>query len=177
MARSSVDASAGRVDISKASQLVGKLSSDGTARLAEETSFPKTNIAPNSLKMALRAAAEAGSNSGSEEDYDTLKHDPDTIRGGRKGELTMDGVGGDTGLSSSLETSSRSSSGEKLFEAIKSTNLRPQPTRLKSIPVTLNKLQEEGRYVLTADDEALKKILKLGIERVCAVLFCLVKCY
>ncbi|PMD44299.1 MBOAT family protein [Hyaloscypha variabilis F] len=44
-------------------------------------------------------------------------------------------------------------------------NSRPGPPRLKSIPVTLNKLNEKGRYILTADDDALREILRTGIER------------
>jgi sterol O-acyltransferase len=57
--------------------------------------------------------------------------------------------------------------GSKKYESLKSpSNSRPSPARLKSIPVTLNKLKEKGRYILTADDDALRQILMSGIERV-----------
>ncbi|KAE9378053.1 hypothetical protein N431DRAFT_328731 [Stipitochalara longipes BDJ] len=56
--------------------------------------------------------------------------------------------------------------GSKTYESLKGpTNSRPGPARLKSIPVTLNKLKEKGRYILTADDDALREILRIGIER------------
>lgn len=57
--------------------------------------------------------------------------------------------------------------GEKTYKDINAgPRSRPGPTRLKSIPVTLNKLKEKGRYILTADDESLQEILKAGMERV-----------
>ncbi|PMD25227.1 MBOAT family protein [Hyaloscypha hepaticicola] len=56
--------------------------------------------------------------------------------------------------------------GSKTYELLKSpSNSRPSSARLKSIPVTLNKLKEKGRYILTADDDALRQILMSGIER------------
>jgi hypothetical protein len=45
----------------------------------------------------------------------------------------------------------------------------PGPTRLRSIPFTLNKLEEKGKYALTADKDALREILKMSIERVSRV--------
>jgi sterol O-acyltransferase len=116
---------------------------------------------PRALKMALEAVANGSqrspyaSSDASEEDYDSLKHDPLAIIGGAKG-------GGfvSSGVPSPPDV------GNKKQPLETSSNSRPTPTRLKSIPITLNKLEERGRYVLTADDEAVKEILKLGIERV-----------
>lgn len=140
---------------------------DGTACLEPDSTFsPKSRSEPpRSLKKALDAAADTrrgsltdgGSESQSEEDYDALKLDPNTIvKGGKGGGFEANGKG-TTGAS--VETS---------FQEIKSSSLKPRPgaARLKSIPVTLNKLQEKGRYILTADDDALREILRIGIERV-----------
>jgi sterol O-acyltransferase len=105
----------------------------------------------------------------SEEDYDNLKHDPATVVGGGKG----GGYGAEAekkhvtiGLNGN-GNSNGNGSGYKTYEALKVPSSRPGAPRLKSIPVTLNKLKEEGRYILTADDEALKEILRSGLERVC----------
>jgi len=160
MARLSVS----RLD--KAPQLVGQLNSDGTTSLEEDNGYkaPAQMKAQRSLKVALEAAgrkdSDTASNSGSEEDYDALKQEPGTVLlGGRRGGFMED--------SSDETRTSETSTTEKSYEAIKPSKTRPMPPRLKSIPITLNKLQDNGRYVLTADDEALKEILKLGIERVC----------
>jgi sterol O-acyltransferase len=116
------------------------------------------------LKAALDAVADSrrdssastASESASEEDYDAFRHDPMAIVAGGKG-------GG-------FETTNRKASdanGSKTYELLTvSSDSRPSPTRLKSIPVTLNKLKEKGRYILTADNEALREILRTGIERV-----------
>jgi sterol O-acyltransferase len=67
--------------------------------------------------------------------------------------------------------------GSKAYQSLKvPSNSRPGPPRLKSIPVTLNKLKEKGRYILTADDDALREILKTGIERVIGIFTSLGSC-
>ena len=99
--------------------------------------------------------SDTASETASEEDYDAMKHDPSAVVAGGKG-------GGFTHGAKTPDT-------DKTYEELAVTSLkppRPGPPRLKSIPVTLNKLKEHGRYVLTADDDALREILKLGIERV-----------
>ncbi|KAH8596388.1 MBOAT, membrane-bound O-acyltransferase family-domain-containing protein [Bisporella sp. PMI_857] len=56
--------------------------------------------------------------------------------------------------------------GQPTYEEVKvPSSSRPKSLRLKGIPITLNKSEEHGKYILTADDEALKEILKMGIER------------
>jgi sterol O-acyltransferase len=156
------------LSLDKAPQLVGQLNSDGIANLQEDTAYtsPTTIAAPRSLKAALEAVTDSrrstngsdtASETASEEDYDALKHDPSAVVVGGKG-------GGFVAETSGAKTPDTG----KTYEGVKppSSKSRPGPTRLKSIPVTLNKLKEHGRYVLTADDDALKEILKLGIERV-----------
>lgn len=146
----------------EASQLVGQLSSDGTAHLQEDSTQAQSTSSnpPKSLKAALSAASglrrhsNTSTESSNEEDYDALTHDPGAVVAGGKG----GGYAGEYNGSFTPE--------QKRYEEVKTSKSRPGPTRLKSIPVTLNKLKEKGRYVLTADDEALKEILKLGIERV-----------
>ena len=152
--------------LDKAPQLVGQLNADGIANLREDTTYtsPTTPGAPRSLKAALESVTDSGrstngsdtaSETASEEDYDALKHDPSAVvAGGRGGGFVHDGA--------------RTPDTGKTYGGVKSpsSKSRPRPTRLKSISVTLNKLTEHGRYVLTADDDALREILKVGIERV-----------
>lgn len=141
---------------------------DGIAHLQPDSTSPPTGKVepPRSLKNALDAAAgsrgdsssDAGTESQSEEDYDALRHDPNAIVVGGKGGGFAEEANGKGAVKQHVE---------KSFEEIKSASKsRPKASRLKSIPITLNRLQEEGRYILTADDDALKEILRIGIERV-----------
>ena len=156
--------------LDRAPQLVGRLNSDGTASLEADAAYePPTHFnPPRSLKSAFQAAVGSGrssstdtaSETASEEDYDALEHDPMTVvNGGRGGGFAADSDGN---ISPELST-------EPAYEALKASKSKPRPgqIRLKSISVTLNKLNEKGRYVLTADDDALREILAMGIERVC----------
>lgn len=162
--------------IGKVPQLVGQLSADGTASLEVDPHYQPLSRSnpPRSLKTALDAVANDSrrNSSGdtqsetSEEDYDTLRHDPSAVVGGGKG-------GGYEETESSHSSpdlnghTTANGNGFKTYEALKTdTHKRPVTPRLKSIPVTLNKLKEKGRYILTADDEALRDILKSGLERV-----------
>jgi sterol O-acyltransferase len=111
------------------------------------------------LKAALEAVArtpssEASSQTGSEEDYDTLERDPGTVvHGGKGGGLISHEI--------------RGANSEMKEEKSKvSSSSRPNISRLRSISVTLNKLSDHGRYLLTADDDALREILRTGMERV-----------
>lgn len=146
-------------------QLVGQLDADGIANLQADHTYsqPRRAEAPRSLKMALDAAqssrktssADSASESASEEDYDTFRHDPMAVVADGKG-------GGFEGNGMPAETN-----GSTKYESLRvPSSSRPGPPRLKSIPVTLNKLKEKGRYILTADDDALREILRIGIERV-----------
>ena len=125
---------------------------------------------PRSLKAVLESVADSRRESSgdttselsSEEDYDALKHDPEAIIAGGKGGGFVAETNGKT-----LDANKN-----KSYEEIKvPSRSRPGPTRLKSIPVTLNKLKEKGKYILTADDEALREILRIGIERVIPLRF------
>ena len=156
----------GSSTLDKAPQLVGQLHADGIASLHEDTTYspPKGSRAPRSLKAALDAVAGSGlssnasdtaSETASEEDYDAMKHEPSAVVAGGKG----------GGFTHGAKTPDLGKSYEEL-KAPFSKKSKPTPPRLKSIPVTLNKLNERGRYVLTADDDSLRELLKLGIERV-----------
>lgn len=152
-------------------QLVGKLNSDGIATLEVDTTFTKLNRGelPRSMKAALNgnrkaemrrdsSASDSLASDASEENYDELKHDPTTVIVGAKG-------GGFVAEMS--DSSTEAQKGKKTYQDVKSSSKsRPGPTRLKSIPVTLNRLREKGKYILTADDESLRDILKAGMERV-----------
>jgi len=154
--------------LEKAPQLVGQLTEDGIANLREDTTYklPTGDAPPRSLKAALEAVTDSrsstngsdtASETASEEDYDAMRHDPSAVVvGGKGGGFVAETHG------------ARTPDVGKTYEGVKapSSKSRPAPIRLKSIPITLNKLTENGRYVLTADDDALREILKLGIERV-----------
>ena len=86
-----------------------------------------------------------------------MEHDPTAVIPGGKGGGFEENNPAQTLLERRAKTS---------FQDIKpAVASRPGPTRLKSIPVTLNKLKEDGRYILTADDEDLREILRIGLER------------
>ncbi|KAK0108382.1 acyl-CoA/sterol acyltransferase [Cadophora gregata] len=146
-------------------QLVGQLGTDGIAELQADPNYllPSRSHPPRSLKAALEATDSRRDSSGyttsdsSEEDYDALKPEPSAVIVGSKG----GGFEKEQGEQSRLGVN-----GNRTYEEIKvPIKARPSPTRLKSIPVTLNKLNEKGRYILTADDDALREILRVGIER------------
>ncbi|KAF4636995.1 hypothetical protein G7Y89_g1091 [Cudoniella acicularis] len=150
----------------KVPQLVGQLGSDGIASLEVDPSFtPSRSGAPRSLKAAIDAVAnnrrgsftDTASESASEEDYDSLTQDPTVIANGGRGGSFIRELNGNPPINSDL----------KSYADIKASSLksRPDPPRLKSIPVTLNKLKEKGRYILTADDATLREILRAGLER------------
>lgn len=145
-------------------QLVGHNDENGNPNLPNPSA--KTAEPPRSLKKAIDGAAESrravssdgGSESQSEEDYDALKHDPTAMVAGGRGGGFAEELNGKEVVNRTVE---------KSFEEIKSSSKsRPGATRLKSIPITLNRLKEKGRYILTADDDALREILRIGIERV-----------
>jgi sterol O-acyltransferase len=150
--------------------LIGQLNQDGIASLEENNthSAPTLHSPPRSLKAALEAVAssrggsiDTASETASEEDYDALKHDPTAfVRGGKGGGFLADSNG--------VQTPDAATNGRQHKDTkIPSSKSHPGSTRLKNIPVTLNKLKEPGRYVLTADDSsALSEILKMGMERV-----------
>ncbi|KAG9247710.1 MBOAT family protein [Calycina marina] len=143
-----------------ASQLIGQLNEDGTVQLEEDTSYTKagalqhTRSFQETLNGSSGSSKDRGDNASqtsSEEDYDALKHDPTTVLQGAAGA----GIGKYDGANT-----------PEAYEEIKSSSSpRPSTARKKSIPIILSKLQEEGQYLLTADDAALAEILKLGLER------------
>lgn len=150
-------------------RITGKLDANGIAsfEVDEFASHGQSSgiVPPRSLKAALDGAKNARRNSGgntpdsaSEEDYDTLEHDPLTvIAGGKGGGFGHDGhgKGGREGPNaedeSDLQTSRRS---------------KPIPPKLKSIPITLKKADQKGQYYLIAEDVELREILKRTVERV-----------
>ncbi|KAK2625274.1 hypothetical protein QTJ16_005643 [Diplocarpon rosae] len=149
-----------------APQLVGQLGSNGVASLSIDSSYspPSLSDLPQSTKPSLNATNKRDSSGpmksdSSEEDYDALKHEPSAVVVGGKG-------GGFNENEKPLEEPDTVSHGKSTYEDLKPRTKTGQfATRLKTIPVTLNKLKEKGRYILTADEQALREILKSGIER------------
>lgn len=153
--------------LDNAPRLVGQVNADGIASLEVDKSYspPQTGPKPRSLKAALDAATRDREKSGtdttsdnasaSEEDYDALAHDPMAVKLGGKG----GGYG--EGTSSNAHNNI-----EKTYEELKPPGKsRPPPGRRKSIPIILKKSSEKGKYLLRADDEALRNILRLSVER------------
>jgi sterol O-acyltransferase len=137
------------MSLAKSPRLVGRLSADGTATLdADNTS--SVNVTDSRGHWPVEASPDVGtsrsaSESGAEEDYESVQHSAaEIVEGGKGGGFEEQPVHGKSKLSAR----------------------RPDPTRLKSIPITLDRLAEKGKYVLTADKSALREILKLSIERV-----------
>jgi hypothetical protein len=150
-------------------RITGKLDANGIAsfEVDEFASHGQSSgtAPPQSLKAALDGARDARRNGGgntpdsaSEEDYDTLEPDPlAVIVGGKGGGFHRDGrikdsrEGPNAEDGSDLQTSRRS---------------KPIPPKLKSIPITLKKADQKGRYYLIAEDAELREILKGTVERV-----------
>lgn len=113
-----------------------------------------------SLEIALETAARTrrGSSEVSEsdslEDYDTLKPDPMSIITGGKG----------GGLDIEIEPEESIAIPETVYAELKIPlqQSRQGPSRRKSIPLTLNKVQKDGvgRYTFEADDDELRDLLK-----------------
>ena len=153
---------------SKTPELVGHLNSAGISRPEIDPAYvPEGPLEPpESLKTAPYDSSvsrgmsiDTTSESTSEEDYDALQQDPMAVvkRGKERGFVAnLDGA------------DAKTSSAEKIYETLNASppKSRSGPKRLRGIPITLNKLQEKGGYVLTADDDALREVLKSGLERV-----------
>ncbi|OCK83702.1 MBOAT-domain-containing protein [Lepidopterella palustris CBS 459.81] len=119
---------------------------------------------------------ESSSKASDEEDYDTLKLDPETLVAGSKGGGRMK----DTTPSGRIRGDSVSTEGStndgKIYEPIRSripenilSHSIPQHSekngRKKSIQVILERTDKNGRYTLTADDPEIREILRTRIER------------
>ncbi|QSZ31684.1 hypothetical protein DSL72_001251 [Monilinia vaccinii-corymbosi] len=127
--------------------------------LIQQQSSPRPEY-PHSLKTALesvarnRTSSSDVSESESLEDYDTLKPDPMSIvTGGKGGGLRIDT---DSATSVAIP--------QTVYAELKvpSQQSRQGPAKCKSIPVTLNKLQKNGKghYSFEADDDELRDLLK-----------------
>lgn len=120
---------------------------------------------PRSLKTALDGAKDARRNSGgntpdsaSEEDYDTLEHDPLAV--------IVGGKGGGFDRNSHLKDSRDGPNAEDGSDLQTSRRSKPIPPKLKSIPITLKKADQKGQYYLIAEDVELREILKRTVEKV-----------
>lgn len=127
MARPSASRSS---SLEKAPRLVGQLNSEGIISL-EKDSSPLSSKPPRSLKVALEAATSSrglsrtSSETGSDEDYDALKHDPATVvRGGKGGGFAVDDGRNLSGGAANGST----------YQALKSASKsRPNPGPLRSM--------------------------------------------
>lgn len=149
--------------------ITGKLDANGIAsfEVDEFASYGQSSATrpPRSLKAALDAAKDARRISGantpdsvSEEDYDTLEHDPLAVIAG--------GKGGGFGHDSRVEDSREGTNAEDGSDLQTSRRSKPIPPKLKSIPITLKKADQKGQYYLVAEDAELREILKRSVEKV-----------
>lgn len=145
--------------------LIGRLDADGAASLQVDSSISSPTSLNggeriSAMKAALRDATNStGNNSSadsetpSDEDYDTLTPDHEAI------------------LPNGADKSSHSVSEvpqeeHEAYEALMAGNNRPAMKRMRSIPIILKKADKKGRYLLKADDVELRRLLKMGMERV-----------
>lgn len=150
-------------------RITGKLDTNGIASF-EVDEFASNGqstatVPPRSLKAALDGAKDGRRNSrgntpdsASEEDYDTLEHDPLTV--------IVGGKGGGFSRDAHVKDSREGSGAEDGPDLQPSRRRKPVPPKLTSIPITLKKTDQKGQYYLIAEDVELREILKRTVERV-----------
>ncbi|KAL9087262.1 MAG: hypothetical protein Q9165_006756 [Trypethelium subeluteriae] len=152
--------------LDRAPRLAGQISRDGIANL--DIDKANGNI---SLDVPVGATPDAGSSNPSaaasvvsdDEDYDTMKIDPDVLVRATKGIPERQ--------ASASVTSSVSSPGD---DGEKQQNgggggARKTEKKSSSLQVRLEKTGRRGRYKLTADDPQIREILQRGLEREAAL--------
>ncbi|KAL1311520.1 hypothetical protein AAFC00_001642 [Neodothiora populina] len=164
-------------DTFDARELVGSMSSDGTAALRpgdDDDDDARIDHAPVGTTTVFAASSSSSPNSSSEsaliseediEDYDNLELDPDTIVQGS--------TGGELEHSRSMSKSEANIPHPDLLagpgHARRKSETQARPlspgSRRKSIQIKLEKTSKKGRYILTADDPDLREILRKGLER------------
>lgn len=161
-----------QTDFEEAPRLKGHLNSNGISRLEIDTS-ESSRAGLNSLRTAIQVSANSSSgesetasspsDQGDIEDYDTLR----------------------TMAHNSNRAEKRSYDGDETLEKVNNPRhselkkgvTKPAFKKMKSIPVILKKSDQEGKYFLRADDAEIRKLLKMGIERVQEHLEIHIRCY
>ena len=140
-------------DTLDASQLTGSVGEDGIATLrAEHASGNGHAVHPERSQQSPGGAAVEDSDD-SIEDYDQLELDPDTlVANSRK---SMDAGWRPSGAPQGANGAANRRQSE------------PAERRKKrnSIQITLERTEQKGRYVLTAENPVIKELLRKGLER------------
>jgi sterol O-acyltransferase len=151
--------------------LQGSLDQDGYANL---------NITPNGTEAdhgvggrdatpdtSFEGQTTTRSRTNSQENYDDLKIDPSTVvQGSRGGGLQAEPTLGSPRRSrvalanlATVDVSWTPKSASDLDSPI------PRHVRRKSIPITLQKTDTRGRYLLSADDPEIREVIRRGLQR------------
>lgn len=128
-----------------------------------EVDTPVTNLNFNSMRDALRMATQSNSSDYSEtpsspssdhdiEDYDDLQ--------------TIDSSGAEVNGSYKVDKNPGKGKNATRYEELNAYAARSVIERKQSIPIILKKSDKPGKYWLSADDVEIRKLLKMGIERV-----------
>ncbi|KAL9063046.1 MAG: hypothetical protein Q9157_008458 [Trypethelium eluteriae] len=147
--------------LDRAPRLAGQISRDGIANL--DIDKANGNI---SLDVPIGTTPDAGSSNPSaaesivsdDEDYDTMKIDPDVLVRAAKG------IPGRQASASS--SSSASAAGD---EKQQQNGDARKTEKSSSLQVRLEKTGRRGRYKLTADDPQIRDIIRRGLEREAAL--------
>ena len=138
--------------------LSGKLNKHGIAALQPNDDMDqKENEDPLVYDVADSNEHSLSASSEELEDYDAMPLDPDTIVDGS--------TGGIADIRRPSAGHNRHSNGHIRRRSEFAEGGPDTLTRRKSIQVRLEKTDQRGRYILTADDPEIKEILKKGIER------------
>lgn len=154
-------------DTLDATQLTGSLSRDGVAALRPDHSSGHANGGPPSARPGGQAFDNAGLGSSeasatapisddsdeSIENYDDLEIDPDTLI-----------VNSRKSMDESFRPMGHMNGGEK-GSHVEITSGAGHHRKRNSIQIRLERTEQKGRYVLTADDPEIKDILRKGLEK------------
>ena len=136
--------------LDRAPRLAGQLSRDGVANLDIDKANGNIKLdLPTgvSLDLATPGPSAAGSAVSDDEDYDTMRLDPDVLV------RTANGV-------PARQPSDSSHSGDEE---------RQNGRAGSSVQIRLEKTGKRGRYKLTADDPQIREIIRRGLEREAAL--------
>ena len=91
------------------------------------------------------------------EDYDFLSVDPDTLVHGSQG--------GFNDRRASLDDRVHSTAAQRQGRIRRSSDSSVSDGGRRRVQIRLEKTEEVGRYILTADDEEVQEIIKMGMAR------------
>ena len=140
-------------DTFDATQLKGSIGEDGIANLRTDQPHTSGSADKSAEGEQSKSGASTDDSEDSIEDYDQLELDPDTlVANSRK----------------SMDAGWRPSSSGAGADGEDSRQQPESPSKSKkrhSIQISLERTEQKGRYVLTAEDPVVKDLLRKGLER------------